>query len=348
MSKFSIIVPIFNSEKYLEKCIKSILNQTYKNFELILVNDGSKDGSLEICNKYLLKDSRVRVIDKDNEGSISSRNRGVIESKSEYVTFIDSDDWIAENTLEIVNKHIEESDSDVAIFNMYKVIDKFGVIKKCGNKEYFNKYSIVEGDEIRKSLVSAYFHGHPFPSNMCAKVYKRKFLIGSGKYLKNIKFLGDDLFYNLEVLLKVEKITMINRALYYYRCGGGTSKYMPYLFNDMIEGFKVQKKVIEEYYNDTYEKRYNGATAMLLNTFKVCISNLFLSDYNCEKIREKIAYFLNCNEIIEASKNERKRNYFEDKFLKSILNKDTNYFYNMGEEMYKSNKINRIIKKVLA
>ena len=99
MSKFSIIVPIFNSEKYLEKCIKSILNQTYKNFELILVNDGSKDCSLEICNKYLLKDSRVRVIDKDNEGSISSRNRGVIESKSEYVTFIDSDDWIAENTL---------------------------------------------------------------------------------------------------------------------------------------------------------------------------------------------------------------------------------------------------------
>ena len=83
---------------------------------------------------------------------------------------------------------------------------------------------------------------------MCAKVYKRKFLIGSGKYLKNIKFLGDDLFYNLEVLLKVEKITMINRELYYYRCGGGTSKYMPYLFNDMIEGNTIKIIVEDEGY----------------------------------------------------------------------------------------------------
>lgn len=348
MSKFSIIVPIFNSERYLDKCIKSILSQTYKNFELILVNDGSKDRSLEICNKYLLKDSRVRVIDKANEGPVASRNKGVSEAKSEYVTFVDSDDWIDENTLEIVNKNIEESNPDVAIFNMYRVIDKFGVIKKSGNKEYFNKYSVVEDDGIRKFLVSAYFHGHPFPSNMCGKIYKRKFLIGSGKYLKNIKFLGDDLFFNLEVLLKVKKITMINRELYYYRCGGGTSKYMPYLFNDMIEGFKVQKEVIEEYYNDEYEKRYNGATAMLLNTFKVCISNLFLSDYSSEKIKDKIRCFLKCNEIIEASNNERKRDYFEEKFLTSILNKDIDYFYNIGEEKYKSNKINRVIKKILA
>lgn len=348
MRKFSVIVPIFNSERYLGKCIKSILNQTYENFELILVNDGSKDSSLDICNKYLLKDSRVRVIDKKNEGSIASRNRGVSEAKSDYITFVDSDDWIDKNTLEIVNKHIEATNSDVAIFNMYKVVDKFGFIKKSGNKKYFEKYKSVEGDDIRKLLVSAYFHGHPFPSNMCGKVYNKKYLIESGKYLKNIKFLGDDLFYNLEVLLKVEKITMINRELYYYRCGGGTSKYMPYLFNDMIEGFKIQKKVIEEYYNDISEETYNGATAMLLNTFKICISNAFLNDYNCEKIKDKISCFLNCKEIIEASNNERKRNYFEEEFLNSIRDNDVNYFYSMGLKMHKSNKINRVIKKILA
>lgn len=348
MSKFSIIVPIYNSEKYLDKCIKSILNQTFKNFELILVNDGSKDKSLSICNKYAVGDSRIRVIDKINEGSIAARNRGIVEAESEYVTFIDSDDWIDKNTLKIVNNNIEQTNSDVIIFNMYKVIDRLGIIKKVGNKTYFDKYSVIEENDIREKLVSAYFHGHPFPSNMWGKVYKREYLVCSGKYLNNIKFMGDDLFYNLEVLLNVKRISMINKALYYYRVSGGTSKYMPYLFNDIIEGFKIQKKVIKEFYPESREKRYNGATAMLLNTFKDCITNLFLSNYSIVQIKAKISEFLDSDELMQASNNEKKRNYFDEKFLNSIIYKDIDYLYNIGEKRYRDDKIKRLIKKVLS
>lgn len=347
MSKFSIVVPIYNSEKYLNKCIESILAQTFKEFELILVNDGSNDKSLEICRKYERKDSRVRVINKDNEGTILTRIKGVKESNCEYITFVDSDDWIDKNTLEIVNYSIKVDNPDVVVFNMYKVLDKLSLIKRKGNTEYFEKYSIVEGKDIKEKLTSAYFHGDPFPSNLCAKVYRKKYLIDGGKYLKNIRFLGDDLFYNLEVFLNVNKVKLINKPLYYYRAGGNTNKYMPYLFNDIIEGYKVQKEVIEKYYSDSREKRYNGATAMLLNTFKTCLSNIFLSEYDEKKLKNVIKLFLENDELKEASKNEKKRSYFDKDFLDAILYKEVEYLYEVGRRNYEKDKIKRCFKKIL-
>ena len=130
MSKISIIVPIYNAEKTLEKCIESILKQTFKNFELILVNDGSTDKSLVICNRYSNKDKRIRIIDKKNEGTIPTRKRGIKESKSEYVTFIDADDWIRKDTLEIINLEINKNNPDVIVFNYYRVFNNFRIIKR--------------------------------------------------------------------------------------------------------------------------------------------------------------------------------------------------------------------------
>ena len=282
MSNISVIVPIYNAEKFLDKCIKSILNQTYEKFELILVNDGSKDNSLSICNKYKSKDNRVIVIDKKNEGSIVARNIGIKASNSDYVMFVDSDDWIDKNTLQIAFDEMVKSNADVVIFNMYKVIGVIGLIRKKNSDMYFNENKVYKDDEIRKKLVTAYFNGHPFPSSLCAKLYRKEYLLSSGKYLKDIKFLGDDLFYNMEILLKVKKVSIINKYLYYYRAGGNTSKYMPYLFEDAINGYKIQKKVLREYYQDLPQD--NGISIMLLNTMKTCLYNLFLSDLDEKKI----------------------------------------------------------------
>ncbi|KHS57836.1 glycosyl transferase family 2 [Terrisporobacter othiniensis] len=104
MDKVSIIVPIFNSEKYLRTSIESILNQSYKNFELILINDGSSDGSLDICKEYIDKDERIVLINKNNEGVSSARNEGIDKSTGKYIVFCDSDDYIEKNYFKYLYK----------------------------------------------------------------------------------------------------------------------------------------------------------------------------------------------------------------------------------------------------
>ena len=345
--KISVIVPIYNAEKTLKKCINSILSQTYTNFELILVNDGSKDSSLSLCKNYSKKDSRIVVINKENEGCIAARRSGIEISKGEYIMFVDSDDWIDINTLNIVSEEINKNSSDVIIFNMNRVIGKFGFIKRIGNKEYFIKRQIFEGDEIRKELASAYLHGHPFPSNLCGKVYKNKYLRECGKYLDRLVFLGEDLYYNMEIFLKINKVSIINKELYYYRVGGNTSKYMEYLFRDMINGYMIQKEVIEEYYQDTKQQRYNGISIMLLNTLKTCLENIFLSKLTDSEIKRKIKEYINDTQIIEASSNIGAINYFEKEFIYAIKQQDVEFFYNYGNRLYKKNKIRRSFVSII-
>ena len=107
--RFAVIVPVYNVEQYLEKCILSILNQSYRDFELILIDDGSTDRSGEICDVYCSKDSRIKVIHQNNSGLSNARNKGIREATSDYLVFVDSDDWIDSNSLEAFDEIIEGS-----------------------------------------------------------------------------------------------------------------------------------------------------------------------------------------------------------------------------------------------
>lgn len=342
----SIVVPIYNSERYLDKCIKYILHQTFINFELILVNDGSTDKSLSICRKYEKLDERIRVISKKNEGSIATRRRGIDEAKFDYITFIDADDWISSNTLELVWKEIERNSPDIIIFNIYNVFDNLGLLKKENSREYFERRELYLSDDIKRELVTAYFHGHPFPASLFAKVYKSKYLKSNGKYLKNIKFSGDDLFYNIEIFLKVNKVSMINKALYYYRKGGSTSRYMPYLINDMIEGYKIQTEIIKEYYYNTQHSNLNGPSVMLLNTFKTYLENIFLSDMSESDIKKDIYISINNNEFMEAIENKAVKKVFESEYLEAIKCKNVNYLYYKGKKFNIRSKYKQVIMKI--
>jgi glycosyltransferase involved in cell wall biosynthesis len=273
MSGVSVIVPIYNAGKELNKCIKSILDQSFKDIELILINDGSTDNSLAVCKYYQKDDKRIMIIDKENEGSIAARRNGVKASGSEYVTFVDADDWIDRRTIEILYNECIESQADISVCNMYKVLGRGIFIKRKNNSSYFHEDRIYNKEAIMRDLVPAYLHGHSFPSSLCAKLYKKELLLNNGKYLNGIRFLGDDLYYNLEILVKINKVKVIDKPLYYYRVGGFTSKYMPYLFADMVNGYYIQKEVIDEYYQDSRVKRYNGISIMLLNTFKTSLQN---------------------------------------------------------------------------
>ena len=121
MPKISIIVPVYNVERYLDNCIESILNQTFKDFELILVNDGSNDKSYEICKSYLEVDSRIKIINKENGGISSARNAGLDIAIGEYIGFVDSDDYIHPQMYEILYKNIKNEEADISLCNFKKV-----------------------------------------------------------------------------------------------------------------------------------------------------------------------------------------------------------------------------------
>ncbi|MGG5738341.1 MULTISPECIES: glycosyltransferase family 2 protein [Bacillus cereus group] len=348
MSRISVVVPIYNAEKKLDKCIKSILNQTFEDLELILVNDGSSDGSLDICRKYEKLDRRIIVINKNNEGSIPTRRKGIEVSSSDYVMFVDADDWIDRRMVEILYKHSIESSADITVCNAYKVLGNGMLIKKKNKSEYFDNNRIYNKEEIRQELVVAYFWGHPFPASLFAKLYKKKILESCGGYLEKIHFLGEDLFYNLEMFIKSNRVTIIDETLYYYRMGGLTSKYMPYLFEDMVNGYQIQKEVINKYYLDTKQEQYNGISIMLLNTFKTCLYNLFNSNLSEAHIRGLIEEYVSNEKVIECLHNEGSRDYFSKEYLEAIKYKNIEYLYVLGERVYRKGKIKRGIKNVIA
>lgn len=348
MSKVSVVVPIYNAEKKLEKCIKSILNQTFEDLELFLINDGSTDNSLNVCKMYEKKDNRVIVIDKNNEGCILTRRRGVKESNSEYIMFVDADDWIDKRMIEILYNESIENYVDITVCNMFKVLGDRLFIQKKNKSDYFNEDKIYNKEEIKNDLVAAYFHGHPFPSSLCAKLYKRDLLVNSGKYLENITFFGEDLYYNLEVFLKANRVKVIKKSFYYYRAGGNTSKYMTYLFDDMVNGYQIQKKVINEYYPEDKQHNYNGISVMLLNTLKTCLYNLFNSDHNESEIKELIRLYISNESVIESVNTEGAIKCFSKEFLNAIRNKDIEFLYRFGENMYKKRKPKQALLNIMS
>lgn len=348
MTKVSVVVPIFNAGKKLNKCINSILNQSFTEIELILVNDGSTDNSLPICKKYEKKDKRIVLVDKKNEGCIAARRNGVEVSKTPYVMFVDADDWIHKDMIKILYQESLEHDLDISICNIYKAAGNLFVLKKEGNTRYFNDNKLYQKEEIINDLVVAYFHGHPFPASLFAKLYRKEFLQKSGKYLERISFLGEDLFYNMEIFLKVNKVKLINRPLYFYRAGGLTSKYMAYLFDDMVNGYHIQKEVINEFYYDSRETHHCGISIMLLNTFKTCLFNLFNSDMDMQEKKSAIIRYLSNEAIRECIENKGAITYFPQEYLIAIQDGNIDFLYNLGKSIYEKKKPRMLLLKAAA
>lgn len=204
--KLSIIVPVYNAEKYLNKCIKSILNQKINDFELILINDGSTDCSGEICESYAEIDDRIKVIHKENAGQAAARNLGIKLSKGDYIGFIDSDDWIHTDMYSILLKHVDVYQSDIVACNFY-------VMQKDGT---FKKYSQYSGNmELDKdSAMNEIYTNNMLSFSPCNKIYKRS-LFDKLLFTEGIILEDKDISYKL--IFKSSKISYVGQPLYYYR-----------------------------------------------------------------------------------------------------------------------------------
>lgn len=347
--KISIIVPIFNAEKTLIKCINSVLQQTYKNWELILINDGSTDNSRQICEKFMQRDERIHLVNKENGGSIKARQMGIDLCSGDYITFIDADDWINTRTLEVFIENLTEP-FDIICYNSYKVIGRFNLIKRENRTDYFTKRDIYNKDLIMDELIAAWFYGHPFPATVWGKYYKRELLkkCYDTKYLDNTHFLYDDLMLNFSVFLNATSVKVINQSLYYYRYGGGTSRYMPYLYDDFLNAHTVQNEIISTFYDNNSEHQ-RGTDIMLLNSFVTVLSNLCLIS-NREEIKEKLMYYVNDSRLQTIFGRISVEDQFRVKIIEAVQSKNIEFLYNVGQEQYKKslykNKVFEFINNI--
>ena len=205
----SIIVPVYNVEKYICRCIDSILAQTYKDFELILVDDGSTDSSGKICDDYKERDKRIKVIHKENGGLSSARNVGIDVAEGDYIGFIDSDDYIRKDMYEILYKCIQKNNCDISICN-YLFIDEDGNGVTHMNNDLPIKDEIISGYEAIEKMCS--YKGFYYITAW-NKLYN-KHIISSNKF--PIGRVHEDVFNSYKILFNSNKVGCVYEPLYYY------------------------------------------------------------------------------------------------------------------------------------
>lgn len=223
----SVVVPIYNQEKYLGKCIRSVLNQSFLDFEVILVNDGSTDNSLEICQKHAKKDNRILVVDKPNGGSALARKDGMLQAKGQYISFIDSDDYLAPYALEKLYTIASQSKVDVVVGNFDKVLDDWGLLRKK------NDISPLADRKIEKEELLAFYigSGTQFATLPWGRLYKLDCLKKAMEIYEDLLFPpenipGEDRCMNLALAPFLGSLWITNDILYHYRFGGMTNKYL--------------------------------------------------------------------------------------------------------------------------
>ncbi|MBI5079291.1 glycosyltransferase family 2 protein [Candidatus Wolfebacteria bacterium] len=218
----SVIIPVYNAEKFLEKSIESVINQTYQNFELILINDGSVDNSGAICNKYALIDKRIKVISRENSGPAASRNVGVRNAIGDFVFFLDADDFIDRKTFEALIIEYDKYQSDLVMSNFCKLENSGKIINQKvtftpDGKPFTNKIKILSKTDIADYV--RHFLKHPsnhLVSYCWARLYKLSVIKNNNIFANEKMRLFEDFVFNLEYLKYADKVVFVNEPFYTY------------------------------------------------------------------------------------------------------------------------------------
>lgn len=208
MKDISVIIPVYNVEKYIAKCINSIVNQTFENYEVILVDDGSTDNSGIICDKLASKNEKIKVYHKSNGGLSDARNYGVKMATSKYITFIDSDDYVRCDYLELMFNSIEKYDSDISVV-LQKIVYEDTDYSITYNKGIENSVEVMKGVDLLKYALL----GKKGTLSSCGKLYKKECILAQPFPIGK---LYEDMEVMFNIYLKTLKVAIVNENAYFY------------------------------------------------------------------------------------------------------------------------------------
>lgn len=215
----SIVVPIYGVEKYIRKCIDSIITQTYSNIEIILVDDGSKDNCSTICDEYARRDSRIKVIHKKNGGLVSARKAGVEAAHGKYIEFVDGDDWISDKIVEKLVSSAEKTNADIVMCSYYEASDKIKI------HQLYTPAGVYTGETLTKIIDQRSLYGGSsephyqfgIEINVWNKLFRSKLLKDVEDKVPDQISYGEDTACTMSALQKCSTLTIIDTPLYYYR-----------------------------------------------------------------------------------------------------------------------------------
>lgn len=296
--KVSIIVPIYKVEKYIHKCIDSILSQTFTDFELILVDDGSPDKCGEICEQYALKDGRIKVIHKENGGLSDARNVGMEYANGIYTIFVDSDDWIETTMIEKMIKLIDKYNADIVQVGFYYAYKDYLLYDDRYHSEN-DKPVVLDNFSLMKELVI----NERVKNFAWGKLYKTE-LIKDISFEKGVLF--EDVFWAHQVMQRVNQYVLSNKPLCYYlqRDDSIVSTYSTRNL-DIIKGLKERHEFIEKHYPNLSDESYKLILKTSLLHHSLLLRN---KDKDNEKIhRKNIQDYINHNykELYNATYDDR-------------------------------------------
>lgn len=287
--EISVIVPVYNAEQYVSKCIESLLCQTFGNFEILLINDGSTDTSAEICRRYVCQDSRVKLFEQENQGVCSARNKGLDVASGELITFVDSDDWMESNGLEILFNQYKATNADLIVADMAFVEGKnkrniriFDKAFTTEDKNWIDKYEMAcigygynPNPGTRMNIVGLGSMGNKLYKTGIIEKYKLRF----DPYTLGI--YEDNLFV-LNYLEKIQKVTYISKVVYNYRkvANSNSRGFKPKTLEINKRIFEKITEFIKQYKKENADDYYKALYIYIIRRLAGSLNVYFFSKDN--------------------------------------------------------------------
>lgn len=342
--KISVIIPVYNTSKYVKKCLNSVCRQNIQNIEVIVVNDASTDNSLSIIKRLAKHDRRLVVISKDeNEGLEEARRSGINIARGEYICHVDSDDWLPEDSLEILLDAADKYAADIVVGNFVRVFDRFTLLKKAAPK-FCTRLLAVNNDTFINDYFVNFFGVNVFPVSMWGKLYRTSF-VKTHAVVKLGFDLGEDLNYNIQIFPKAEKIVFIPELVYCYRYGGMTSKFNSQLLPAAIKMYNLKQDIASKLDSETYKKYIRIELKNYLKTY-IEMFLKFRDGLSSVEHKQEIKKILDLPEFIEL-----KEYYLSQKthgFEQAFSHGDLDEMYSIINEDYRKLEIQYKLKRVLS
>ena len=327
----SIVIPVYNVEKYLERCLDSLINQTFTDIEIIALNNGSTDNSLDILKEYLNRDKRIKIIDNNNLGVSEARNIGIKEAKGKYIVFVDSDDWINKDMIQVLYNSIESNSCDLVMCTYIREFEEHSK-EKVFNLPEVNLYVNNEvKEELLRKLVGPVGKELANPEyldalgTVWAKMYKTSILKDKDLKFVDLKEIGsgEDTLFNIYVFNEVNKVILLNKPMYHYWRGNSnsiTSRYIPNFDEKRRNYFNYMKQFIKDNeLGNEYEIALNN---------RICTSVLGMGLLECSKSND-ISFLNKIKNIKKILKEDYIEHAYRNLELKNfVIHWRIFYFFN--------------------
>lgn len=340
----SVLLAVYNTSAFLPQCLRSILNQSYKEIEVIVVNDGSTDNSLSVARDFEKKDKRVKVINLlVNVGVDKARFRALEEAKGEYILFVDSDDWLNGNdTLQAMLDKIETTGADYVEVMSQRVMDSWGVFKL---KSSCTVSGLISQPELYRDYFLSFFGKNLLPVNIWGKLYRRSTLDKANLTPSGLA-MGEDLYFNMMLFPYLNSVFIMDKVGYNYRFGGITTRYNPTLLDDLKRLFAIKDQLSQKLH---YDVAFDYLRIELKNVLRSDICQRIIFNFgDKEDILLKIKEELRDPLYLEVQKVKSTEAFLDEPFVKAMAQKDAVALYNLCEALVRQQRWQRLKKKIVS